>query len=171
MSKHGHALARTRTRTHKHQPKQQPAHVAHFVGLHASDAKIISSRTGVPTEVILAQSALESNWGRSVKGNAYFGIKGKSPSGNSTSFATHEVTLAGKRISETDEFRAYASYDEAASDYASLIQRKYPTAMACSDDPEKFADAIARQGYATDPQYAEKLKSIIHSHIVPLLRK
>ncbi len=113
MSKHAHALAQTHA--HKHRTKQQPAHVAHFVGLHISDAKIISARTGIPTEVILAQSALESNWGRSVKGNAYFGIKGKSATGHSTTFSTHEVTLSGKRVSEIDEFRAYANCYHAAA--------------------------------------------------------
>lgn len=169
MSRHAHALARTHT--HKHQPKKQPVHVAHFIGLHVSDAKIIAARTGIPAEVILAQSALESNWGRAVKANAYFGIKGKSATGESTRFSTHEVTLSGQRISEIDEFRAYTSYAEAAADYASLIQRKYPAALAYGKDPEKFAEAVARQGYATDPQYAKKLKSIIHSHITPLLGK
>lgn len=169
MPRHGHALAHTRT--HKHQPRQQPAHIAQFVGLHASDANIVSARTGIPAEVILAQSALESNWGRTMKGNAYFGIKGKSPSGLSTIFSTHEVTLSGQRISEVDKFRAYESYAEVADDYASLIQRKYPTAFAYRNDPEKFAENIARHGYATDPHYARKLKAIIHSHIAPLLRK
>ena len=173
MSKHAHALAQTHAHKHKHKskPKQQPAHVAHFIGLHGSDAQIIAARTGIPAEVILAQSALESNWGRSVQSNAYFGIKGKSPTGQSTTFSTHEVTLAGKRVSEIDEFRAYTSYAEAADDYASLIRRKYPTVMAYRGDPEKFAEAVARRGYATDPYYAQKLKSIIHSHITPLLKK
>ncbi len=169
MSSHAHALAHTHT--HKRRPKQQPAHVALFIGLHISDAKLISARTGVPAEVILAQSALESGWGRSVQDNAYFGIKDKSTTGRSTSFSTHEVTLSGQRISEIDEFRAYTSYAEAATDYASLIQRKYPSALAYSDDPEKFAETVAMHGYATDPQYAEKLKSIIHSHISPLFKK
>lgn len=169
MSRHAHALAQTHT--HKHQPKQQPAYVASFVGLHISEAKGISVRTGIPAEVILAQSALESNWGRTVKGNAYFGIKGKSAAGKSTTFSTHEVTLSGQRVSEIDEFRAYTSYAEAAADYASLIQRRFPAAFVYRDDPAKFAEAVARQGYATDPRYAEKLKSIIHSHVIPLLRK
>lgn len=168
MSKHAHALAQTHA--HKHRTKQQPAHVAHFIGLHISDARIISARTGIPIEVILAQSALESNWGRSVKGNAYFGIKGESTTGHSITFSTHEVTLSGKRVNEIDEFRAYGNYAEAADDYAALIQRKYPTVFAYHD-PEKFAEAIARRGYATDPDYARKLKSIIHSHIAPLLKK
>jgi flagellum-specific peptidoglycan hydrolase FlgJ len=69
-----------------------------------------------------------------------------------------------------DAFRAYASYAEAAEDYASLIKRKYPAAFAYRD-PERFAESVARQGYATDPDYARKLKSIIHSHITPILGK
>lgn len=167
MPGHSHALAHTR----KHHTKQQPAHVVVFVDLHAAEAQTISARTGIPAEVILAQSALESNWGRTVKDNAYFGIKGKSPSGKSTTFATHEVTLAGQRVGEIDEFRAYANYAEAADDYGSLIQRRFAGAFAYRKDPEKFAEAVARQGYATDPHYAAKLKSIIHSHIAPLLKK
>jgi flagellum-specific peptidoglycan hydrolase FlgJ len=167
MSRHAQALAHA----HKHKSRQQPSHVTHFVGIHLADAAGISARTGIPAEVILAQSALETNWGRTVRGNAYFGIKGKSATGNSTSFATHEVTLAGQRVSEIDEFRAYDSYAEAANDYASLIQRKFAAAFAYRNDPEGFAEAVATHGYATDPQYASKLKSIIRSHITPLLRK
>lgn len=162
---HAHALAHA----HKHGLRQQPSYVTAFVHLHSVEARIISGRTGIPAEVILAQSALESNWGRTVKDNAYFGIKGKSPAGKSTIFSTHEVTLSGQRVSEVDEFRAYVSYAEAADDYASLIQRKYPTAFAYRD-PERFAEAVASLGYATDPRYAEKLKSIIHFHIAPLLK-
>ena len=174
MSRHAHALAQTnknRSSTRKRQPRQQPAHVTSFVGLHVSEARTISARTGIPAEVILAQSALESNWGRTVKENAYFGVKGKSATGRSTTFPTHEVRSTGQRVNEVDEFRAYASYAEAADDYASLIQRRYAIALVYRDDPEKFAESIAKQGYATDPQYANKLKSIIHSHITPLLAK
>ena len=154
-----------------HGPRQQPPHVSTFVSLHLGEAQAISKRTGIPAEVILAQSALESDWGRTVKGNAYFGIKGVSPAGKSTSFSTHEVTLSGQRVSEIDKFRAYTNYVEAAEDYASLIVRKYPAALAHANDPEKFAEAVARQGYATDPHYARKLKSIIRLHVTPLLPK
>lgn len=132
MSRHAHALAHTP----RHKSKQQPAHVAAFVSQHAAEAKFISARTGIPAEVILAQSALESDWGRTVKGNAYFGIKGKSATGKSTTFSTHEVTLSGKIISEVDEFRAYTTYSEAANDYPSLIQRNYPGAFAHRNEPE-----------------------------------
>jgi len=167
MTRHAH----THIQKHKHHVKQQPPYVSNFVSLHRAEAKVVSARSGIPVEVILAQSALESDWGRTVKDNAYFGIKGKSPTGHSTTFTTHEVTLSGQRVSEVDAFRAYASYAEAADDYASLIQRKYPAAFAFSKDPGKFADTVARQGYATDPGYARKLKSIIQFRITPLLNQ
>lgn len=154
---------------HPAKPKQHPAHVVRFVSAHVGDARNISARTGIPAEVILAQSALESSWGQSVRDNAYFGIKGKSSSGSSTRFTTHEVLPSGQRISQVDEFRAYASYTEAADDYGSLIQRRYGAALAYRNDPAKFVQAVANQGYATDPHYAEKLKSIIRLHITPLL--
>ena len=54
--------------------------------------------------------------GKHVKNNAYFGIKGKSPTGNSTSFGTTEV-INGKVIHIKDTFRAYADYAESADDY------------------------------------------------------
>lgn len=100
MSKHTHAPAHA----HKHQRKQQPGYVTIFIRSHIAEAESISARTGIPAEVILAQSALESNWGRTVKGNAYFGIKGKSPSGNSASFSTHEVTLSGNASAKSIRF-------------------------------------------------------------------
>lgn len=102
MSTHAHALARTKT--HKHQPRKQPVYVAHFVGLHIGDAKTVSARTGIPVEVVLAQSALESNWGRAVKGNAYFGIKGKSPTGNSTTFSTMKSRYLGNESAKSMNF-------------------------------------------------------------------
>ena len=162
---------------HKHHSKpkhpakapEHPAHVTNFVRIHLSDARAVSSRTGVPAEVILAQSALESDWGRRVVGNAYFGVKGTSSSGNSTRFATHEVMPSGQRVSQVDQFRSFASYSEAADDYASLIQRRYSGAMAYKSDPQKFAEAVAGRHYATDPDYGAKLKSILRVRIIPLM--
>lgn len=148
--------------------KMQPAHVVHFVGVTLQQARAVARQNGMPVEVLLAQAALETGWGRSVKNNAYFGIKGKSPSGSSTFFATHEYDKAGRRIEETDQFRAYQDFNEAAEDYASLIRRKYPTALA-SKDPEEVVRRIASLGYATDPNYAAKLTSIIRDHITPLI--
>lgn len=157
-------------RAHRHGPRQQPAHVTYFIQAHQAEAQAVSARTGIPVEVILAQSALESNWGRKVKDNAYFGIKGRSPAGNSTVFATHEVGLTGQRIAQQARFRAYSNFSEAAEDYAALIQRRFPTALAHRNDPLAFAQSVAQGHYATDPQYGQKLESILRGNVMPSLR-
>ena len=154
----------------KHRKKPQPAHVIMFIQTHKFEAEAIAVRTGVPAEVILAQSALESDWGRAVHNNAYFGVKGKSPTGNSTAFTTHEYTAQGK-VKTQATFRAYTGFSESAEDYASLIRRRYARALAHKEDPVKFAQVIAEQGYATDPAYGKKLASIIHGHVVPVIGK
>jgi flagellum-specific peptidoglycan hydrolase FlgJ len=134
----------------------QPAHVVHFIQLHVASARFVAARTGIPAEVILAQSALESDWGRVVRGNDYFGIKRRLQARNAASSANGKIS-------------AYSGYDEAVDDYVSLLQREYTTAFAHKANPEEFADAVARQGYSTDPQYASKLRSIILLNVLPVL--
>jgi flagellum-specific peptidoglycan hydrolase FlgJ len=70
---------------------------------------------------LVAQGALETGWGRHVKANTYFGIKGKSGPGISVNFANHEVT-DGKSKARTDDFRACASLKEAADDYGQFLK-------------------------------------------------
>lgn len=135
---------------------RQPAHVAHFIQIHMTSARFVAARTAIPVEVILAQSALESDWGRAAKGNDYFGIKGRSQARNPASTATGEA-------------RTYSDYAEAADDYASFLLRDFATAMAYRASPEEFAEMVARQGYSIDPQYASKLCSIILLNVVPFL--
>lgn len=142
-----------------------PANVNTFVAVALPAARRVSAKWHVPVAVILAQSALESGWGKHVVNNAYFGIKGKSPSGNSTSFATTEV-IGGKVIHLKDEFRAYKDYEESADDYGRFLNenQRYRAAFAYSNNPVRFVEEIALAGYATDPHYAKSLKSIIRNY-------
>jgi flagellar protein FlgJ len=114
---------------------------------------------------MIAQSAIETGWGSSVKSFAYFGIKGKSQSGNSTSFVTHEV-VGGKSVQITDSFRAYLSIDEAADDYGSFLKNnpRYAGCFGYSNDPDSFAATLANAGYATDPLYLNKILSIMRTY-------
>jgi flagellum-specific peptidoglycan hydrolase FlgJ len=145
--------------------KPFPAHVTSFLHTVASAAKTAAKKWNVPASVLIAQAAHESAWGRQVKGNAYFGIKGKSPTGSSTSFKTSEV-VAGKSISITDSFRAYKDFSEAADDYGRFLNEnsRYSGCFAFSKDPNKFVDVLAQAGYATDPDYARKIKNIIRKY-------
>jgi len=96
------------------------------------------------------------------KATATFGIKGKSPTGASTAFGTHEV-VQGKAIATTDQFRAYTSFQEAADDYGRFLREnaRYKNCFAHAQNPAVFVDQLAKAGYATDPDYARKIKNII----------
>jgi len=128
-----------------------------------------SDATGIPARFLLGQAALESGWGkreiRAADGSQsfnLFGIKaGRSWSGPTVQAMTTEyVDGAPRKTMQT--FRAYASYAESFNDYASLMQgsRRY-AAVLNQTDSAGFARGLQRAGYATDPQYAEKLTRIL----------
>lgn len=156
---HHHPAARQKPKLHV-----APPYVQQFIDTHLAAAQEIQGKYQVPAGVVIAQSALESNWGRSVIGNAYFGVKGRAPSGDSTTFTTHEV-VNGKAIKIDDAFRAYGSYEDAADDYAQML-RNTPRFRSCFlyTRSSQFANALARNGYATDTFYAVKLNAIIRVH-------
>lgn len=128
-------------------------------------AKQVKTRWGVPVAVLIAQTAQETGWGRYVKNNAYFGIKGKAPDGSSVVFGTTEV-INGKVIHKPDTFRAYTGFADSADDYGRFLSQnpRYKLAFAYKNDPVKFVQQVAQAGYATDPHYASNLLAIIHSH-------
>lgn len=139
-----------------------------FLDLLRPHAEAASSATGVPADFILAQAALESGWGareiRDDQGNAsfnLFGIKaGRNWGGESVEATTTEYRQ-GLPMKLTQRFRAYEDYAAAFTDYAGLLKNRF--AAALSTDPETFAQGLAQGGYATDPAYAGKLKSVIAS--------
>jgi flagellum-specific peptidoglycan hydrolase FlgJ len=143
----------------------RPANVNQFVNKVVADAKKINNKYKIPASILIAQAALESGWGRSVKGNAFFVIKTHNSKGSSTTFATTEF-VNGKKVSIKDSFRSYKNFSEAAEDYGKFLttQIRYKPAFIHSKNPEKFAEALQKAGYATDPQYAKKLKSIINTY-------
>lgn len=131
-------------------------HVKEFIAKAKPLALKVQDRYGVPYGVCIAQAALETGWGRYVKGNNYFGIKGQGQE-----FATHEF-VDGKRINIVDSFRAYDSMGDSFEDYGHFLttQPRYAQAFK-TKDPEQFARELQGAGYATDPEYASKLISIM----------
>ena len=103
-------------------------HVTRFMQTLAMPAQAASAATGVPAELILAQAALETGWGRheiaTQQGhNSYnvFGIKaGSQWQGKTTDIVTHEY-VNGRRTKVVDTFRVYDSFEHAFTDYANLI--------------------------------------------------
>jgi flagellar protein FlgJ len=62
-------------------------------------------------------------------------------------------------------FRAYASPAESFADYAALMRNnpRYREVLANGRSAEGFAQGLQRAGYATDPDYADKLGRVINT--------
>ena len=135
-----------------------------FIQAHLAAAQSVKAKYQVPIAVVLAQSALETGWGRSVVGNSYFGIKARS--GQSSITARTREVRSGSVVTEEAAFRSYDGFESAADDYGRFLTEnpRYRSAFSHTGDPEEFARAVASAGYATDPAYGDKLVSIIRGH-------
>ncbi len=140
-------------------------------------AQRAAERLGVAPEAILAQAALETGWGKHVMpsangGNSFnlFGIKaGSAWDGDTTSKRTLEFE-AGMPRYERARFRVYPDVAATVDDYADFLatNARYQEVLNRGDDAAGFADALQDSGYATDPDYAHKLKRILES---PTMRR
>lgn len=144
-------------------------------------AKQVEEIEGIPALVMLGQAAFESGWNEKVKGNNLFGIKDADGiNGNEQSITTTEyhsddkrkypVILSIKKIKDKlfkylikDYFRKYDSPYESFMDYAKFIKRnpRYNEALKHTKDPFRFAEEVAKAGYATDPNYIVILKKVM----------
>lgn len=119
----------------------------------------LEAETGLPAQVLIAQWALESQWGAKPAGHAnYFGIKNAARHRQCCSVTTHEV-IRGKSVELDLEFADYDSLEDSCRDYAWLITHGTPYAEAWKQyrtdkNVNNLVLAIA-QAYATEPQYAQ----------------
>lgn len=129
-------------------------------------AQTTASRFGLFPSVVLAQSALESNYGTSELSkeyNNYFGIKSKD-SEDSVNLETKEV-INGKVTLTTEPFRKYLSKNDSFNHYGKLIsQSKRYEKVKTAEDFKQAAKFIQEAGYATDPNYADKIIAIVEKY-------
>jgi flagellar protein FlgJ len=138
-----------------------------FIDKILPQASAAGRELGVDPRAIIAQAALETGWGTSQPGaasasNNLFGIKaGASWQGASVASATTEYA-AGVANDEVARFRAYGSTQDGMNDYVSLLREnpRYASALDTGADVQAFATALQRGGYATDPDYANKLVAV-----------
>ena len=133
-----------------------------FVASIAPTAKAVAEELGIDPRIVIAQAALETGWGTSVKGNNLFGIKSHGKK-DGLMVQTHEV-VDGKRIKVRDSYRQYDSYDESIADYGSFLQqnKRYKPMLQAATLQEQV-EALGKSGYATDPEYADKVMAIAKS--------
>ena len=121
------------------------------------------------SSVVIAQAILESNWGQStlmMKANAIFGIKANANWKGKVYNAKTQECLDGKVLTNiTAYFRAYDSLTESISDYFDLITKLERYRKACvAESATECIEAIKNGGYATDPDYVNKILNIIDSN-------
>ena len=126
-------------------------------------------RYGIPASITMAQGILESDSGNSYlsrTSNNHFGIKCKK-------------SWTGKKVYHDDDakgecFRAYPSVEASYQDHADFLDQspRYDSLFAyASDDYRSWARGLKACGYATAPDYAERLVKIIESMKLYLLDK
>ncbi|MCC6567544.1 MAG: flagellar assembly peptidoglycan hydrolase FlgJ [Chloroflexi bacterium] len=145
-----------------------------FVRALAPHAEAAGRKLGLDPDLLLAQAALETGWGKHMirdgsRGNSFnlFGIKaGASWSGERMRVSTLEYDNGVARR-ELAPFRAYESYSDSFNDYVDFLQSRprYSRALENAGDPESYIRALQGAGYATDPRYADKVLSIMNNQI------
>lgn len=146
--------------------------LADFVDAVVSQARKAADAIGVAPHLLAAQAALETAWGKrkivDASGNDsfnLFGIKaGKGWQGKVAHVATTEFEN-GQAVKKVQPFRVYGSYGEAMEDYARLVKDngRYQQALNQGGDARAFAAGLQQGGYATDPNYAQKLERVANS--------
>ena len=144
-----------------------PEEYVNRVWPHAVEA---ANSIGVPPQFLIAQSALETGWGKSEIRRAdgspsynLFGVKaGRNWQGETVEVTTTEY-VNGEPQQMREKFRVYNSYAESFNDYASLIRNNARfSGVLGQQDGTQFARSLQQSGYATDPMYADKLSRIIN---------
>jgi flagellar protein FlgJ len=141
-----------------------------FVLRHWDQALAAERATGVPARFIISQAALESGWGKheikqadGLPSHNLFGIKaGGGWKGRTVDVVTTEYKNgAAKKVVE--KFRAYTNTTEAFRDWAQLMKSnpRYAQVLRQGQSGSGFAFGLQQAGYATDPNYAEKLAKVI----------
>ena len=135
-------------------------------------AQSAAEKLGVNPNVLLAQSALESGWGKHVistrsgeSSHNLFGIKAShSWQGKTVAVPTveYENDVAVKQLAK---FRVYENYQESFNDYVQFLKQnpRYQAALSQVDSNEEFIKGLQKAGYATDPAYAKKIIAILNS--------
>jgi len=143
-----------------------------FIDALKPHAERIAKEAGINPDVLMAQAALETGWGKRLvpgkhggSSNNLFNIKADTRwSGDKSHVSTLEFDGEVAR-KERAAFRSYANVEQSLQDYVDFIKEhpRYQQALQVADDPAQYAEALQSAGYATDPQYAQKIQSVLNN--------
>lgn len=129
-----------------------------------------AGKLGLDPAVLVAQSALETGWGKkvvqAVDGSSSFNLFGiKADTGwNGDAAAVSSLEFRdGVAALEKASFRVYESLSNSFDDYVSFLKSnpRYQQALEKVADAKQFLHELQNAGYATDPNYADKIMGIV----------
>jgi flagellar protein FlgJ len=141
-----------------------------FVADVLPQAQSAAASLGVSAELLLAQAALETGWGKHTMKfddgrNSFnlFGIKANDGWQGNVLLRDSLEFQDGVMVNQVSKFRAYQSAEHSLADYAEFIQSspRYAAALNSTGDDHAYIREIHRAGYATDPDYADKIINIL----------
>lgn len=154
-----------------------------FINTYSPHAFYSQHETGVPALAQLAQGAFESGWGKRSIGFNLFGIKYKKGDFGYREVLTTEYSESPNLFkdqniksinydSKTKQyiyklyqyFADYPSPREAFLAHAKLLlTERYKHCLRWKDDPKRYLIGIWKAGYATDPNYGNKIQNMVDS--------
>lgn len=147
------------------------AHKQAFINRLAPYAQTLRANYGVLPSITLAQAILESNWGDSTLASEHhnlFGVKA-GPQEAGEDMTTQEY-VDGAWLTVTGRFKVYSSDYASMRDHAQLLyhgtswnSQQYASVIAATDY-KTAARALQTSGYATDPDYANKLIAVVEKY-------
>ncbi|MFL0809608.1 MAG: flagellar assembly peptidoglycan hydrolase FlgJ [Agarilytica sp.] len=132
-------------------------------------AKKAADAIGVDHLLLIAQSALETGWGKHIlddgKGGSshnLFNIKANSPAREPSAWQETLEFVGGVFQKEKAAFKVYENLTQSFKDYVELVNgsERYQTAKSNAHDAQRYMLALQNAGYATDPKYSDKVMSV-----------
>lgn len=135
-------------------------------------AKKAASKIGLNPAVMVAQSALETGWGKHIikdkNGDSSFNLFNvkahRDWDGEKAAQSTLEFEQ-GVAVRKVEPFRVYNNFSEAFDDFVGFLKSnsRYEPALSNTGNSEQFLQDLQKAGYATDPRYADKIIGILNS--------
>jgi flagellar protein FlgJ len=143
-------------------------------------AKKAAAALGIEPLALIAQAALETGWGQRMFKNSdgdsshnLFGIKAQANWQGKVAIVDTLEYRQGVAQKEKARFRAYESAEQSLEDYVDLIRTnpRYQSALAVANDTRAYFQQLQAAGYATDPNYAQKILSVMEGSSFKEVRK
>lgn len=146
-----------------------------FIEEHAAAAQAVARDSGIPAAFMIGQAAHETGWGRATMratdgapAHNLFGIKAGAGWNGRVAEVTTTEYIDGVPRKLVARFRAYDSPEASFRDYARLITQSPRYAQVREQAQQQgsvqgFANSLQNAGYATDPEYANKLSRSINA--------